>query len=306
MARPTVAATMVAITVALAGSGCASTTTGGELQRASAERPAGAEREAPGSLSHAEDEQFCSSHTCVANFPNGHGEVVRCSDGEWSHSGGVAGACADHGGEKGAAPSETSTQPPAEEASSGESEGSGSLSHEEDSQFCTSHHCIASFADGTGEVVECSDGEWSHSGGISGACSDHGGESTSPGSEATEPMGETATASSASPVEPLDDYWSDIRDHGFSAAYSYLAPSARTLSESEFVANEQRADIENAQFHGTVTAHSSGSATVAILSLVTHDAEFGCRSWSGSYTMVEEGGSWRIGRAAISPQSCPQ
>jgi hypothetical protein len=24
--------------------------------------------------------------------------------------------------------------------------------------------------------VECSDGKWSHSGGISGACSDHGGE----------------------------------------------------------------------------------------------------------------------------------
>lgn len=42
--------------------------------------------------------------------------------------------------------------------------------------FCSSHECIPSFADGRGSIVQCADGEWSHSGGISGACSSHGGE----------------------------------------------------------------------------------------------------------------------------------
>lgn len=55
--------------------------------------------EGPGSTSHAGDAQFCSTHTCIPNFPNGNGSVVQCADGEWSHSGGLSGACSDHGGE---------------------------------------------------------------------------------------------------------------------------------------------------------------------------------------------------------------
>lgn len=55
--------------------------------------------EGPGSTSHATDSEFCSTHACIANFPNGNGSIVQCSDGEWSHSGGLSGACSDHGGE---------------------------------------------------------------------------------------------------------------------------------------------------------------------------------------------------------------
>ncbi len=55
--------------------------------------------EGPGSYSHATDAQFCSTHSCIENFPNGSGYIVQCTDGEWSHSGGVSGACSDHGGE---------------------------------------------------------------------------------------------------------------------------------------------------------------------------------------------------------------
>ena len=55
--------------------------------------------EGPGSFSHATDAQFCSTHTCIENFPNGSGYIVQCADGEWSHSGGRSGACSDHGGE---------------------------------------------------------------------------------------------------------------------------------------------------------------------------------------------------------------
>lgn len=55
--------------------------------------------EGPGSQSHATDQQFCTTHSCIENFPNGNGYIVQCVDGEWSHSGGLSGACSDHGGE---------------------------------------------------------------------------------------------------------------------------------------------------------------------------------------------------------------
>jgi len=42
--------------------------------------------------------------------------------------------------------------------------------------FCAKHSCIANFSNGSGYVVQCQDGMWSHSGGRPGACSGHGGE----------------------------------------------------------------------------------------------------------------------------------
>ena len=41
--------------------------------------------------------------------------------------------------------------------------------------FCTYFPCIPSFSSGTGYVVECADGQYSRSGGVTGACSTHGG-----------------------------------------------------------------------------------------------------------------------------------
>lgn len=267
-------------------------------------------KEGPGSLSHAEDEQFCASHECIANFPNGHGEVVECSDGEWSHSGGVAGACADHGGVRGG---ETSTSPGKSEVpehhsgepSGGGNEGPGSPSHTEDTQFCESHTCIGNFSNGNGAVVECNDGEWSHSGGLSGACSHHGGENASSASSG-EPSGpESSTSSASDPLEALNKYWSDIRDHGFATAYAYLTPGAAAgKTESQFIASEEEAGIKNAQFHGKVSESTGSTATIAVESLITEDAQFGCRRWSGRYTLTNENGGWRIQRADLTPRSC--
>ena len=41
--------------------------------------------------------------------------------------------------------------------------------------FCDTHACIDNFSDGTGAIVQCNDGMWSHSGGLPGACSHHEG-----------------------------------------------------------------------------------------------------------------------------------
>jgi hypothetical protein len=60
--------------------------------------PSPPSRASVGSSSHAGDAAFCSSHRCIANFPNGDGTIVQCADGEWSHSGGLTGVCNRHGG----------------------------------------------------------------------------------------------------------------------------------------------------------------------------------------------------------------
>ncbi len=64
---------------------------------------------------------------------------------------------------------------PAQAAGGGE-DALGSSSHATDEQFCEEHECIGDFEGEDGTVVECADGSYSHAGGISGACSDHGGE----------------------------------------------------------------------------------------------------------------------------------
>jgi hypothetical protein len=59
----------------------------------------------------------------------------------------------------------------------GTSAGSGNSAQPGTADFCTTHDCIASFDSGNGSIVQCNDGQWSQSGGLSGACSSHGGES---------------------------------------------------------------------------------------------------------------------------------
>jgi hypothetical protein len=64
--------------------------------------------------------------------------------------------------------------------------------------FCDTHKCINNFDRGKGYIVQCGDGEWSHSGGKSGACSYHGGESNVTVSN----NGQTTTTSEPPPPPP--------------------------------------------------------------------------------------------------------
>ncbi len=97
------------------------------------------------------DVDFCATHECIANFSNGNGYIVQCADGMWSHSGGVQGACSYHGGETSNIYSGPTTSYP------------------------TSPSGGNDLGPGNGYTVTCVDGSISHSGGIQGACSHHGG-----------------------------------------------------------------------------------------------------------------------------------
>jgi hypothetical protein len=105
-----------------------------------------------GATSGETNADFCATHECIANFYNGNGYIVQCADGMWSHSGGIQGACSYHGGE-----------------TSNVDTGSGALS------YSTSPSPGNDLGPGNGYTVNCADGSISHSGGIQGACSHHGG-----------------------------------------------------------------------------------------------------------------------------------
>ena len=64
------------------------------------------------------------------------------------------------------------------EAAAGEGGGDevGSSSHASEEEFCEEHICTGDFEGEDGTIVECVDGSYSHAGGKSDACSDHGGE----------------------------------------------------------------------------------------------------------------------------------
>jgi hypothetical protein len=83
-----------------------------------AQCPAGADEPAPGTAGDgtvvADDGEasFCTTHTCIPNYSNGSGTTVMCADGEYSHSGGIQGACSYHGGVAGGGASSTAGSTP--------------------------------------------------------------------------------------------------------------------------------------------------------------------------------------------------
>ncbi len=140
-----------------------------------------------------------------------------------------------------------------------------------------------------------------------------GEEESSSNSSSTATQGESAvntapsTAASSqvpAPLGAVNKYWADIGAHNFAGAYGYLAPVSIALNKSQFVVSEREAGIRSVQFHGEVESDLGSSATVEVVSLVTHDASFGCRTWTGSYEMSMTGGAWHITRANLSPESC--
>jgi hypothetical protein len=52
----------------------------------------------PSSPPAEDDPNFCDTHDCIPNYPNGNGYTVQCADGTYSDSGGIQGACSHHGG----------------------------------------------------------------------------------------------------------------------------------------------------------------------------------------------------------------
>ncbi|MGA2926946.1 MAG: hypothetical protein ABSG43_13295, partial [Solirubrobacteraceae bacterium] len=75
-------------------------------------------------------------------------------------------------------------------------------------------------------------------------------------------------------------------------------------SKASFVAKEKSYGIKSVSFRGRVTTQNPTSATILVISLITRDHVFGCRTWSGSYTMSHPVRGWLIAVAGIHPRPC--
>jgi hypothetical protein len=110
------------------------------------------------------------------------------------------------------------------------------------------------------------------------------------------------TPSPAGPAASLESYWGDIDTGAYADAWTHLAPSIET--QAAFVLSEKAARPTNIELLGTLTGISGNHARVDIHRLLTHDQQYGCRSWSGHYEMVKTGGKWLIDNATITPKAC--
>jgi hypothetical protein len=66
------------------------------LMAAPAGAPSAAQPDAHAAKRH--HRSFCERHRCIPYFHEGHGYIVQCRDGMWSHSGGRPGVCSGHSG----------------------------------------------------------------------------------------------------------------------------------------------------------------------------------------------------------------
>ena len=106
------------------------------------------------------------------------------------------------------------------------------------------------------------------------------------------------------PLQTVEHYWRDINAGKYGAAFRYLKPGSIPQGQAQFVSDEQQAGIEKVDFSGQLSARTAASATVAVTSLTTRDAQFGCRDWTGSYQLSKDGAHWLIDRASIAPSQC--
>lgn len=106
------------------------------------------------------------------------------------------------------------------------------------------------------------------------------------------------------PLQTVERYWRDIEAGRYGAAFRYLAPGSIPQGKAQFVSDEQQAGIENVDFSGQLSVRTGSAATVAVTSLTTRDAHYGCRDWTGSYQLSKDGARWLILRAGIVPSQC--
>ena len=107
----------------------------------------------------------------------------------------------------------------------------------------------------------------------------------------------------AGPLAVVNSYWAAIGAHAYARAYGYVAPGVLG-SKASFVAAEKSYRITSVSFRGRLTTQAPTSAAITVISLITRDHAFGCRTWSGSYTMTHHGRSWLIALADVHHRPC--
>jgi pyruvate/2-oxoglutarate dehydrogenase complex dihydrolipoamide acyltransferase (E2) component len=128
--------------------------------------------------------------------------------------------------------------------------------------------------------------------------------STSTSTETTTTQSTPTPAASENPaVEAVTEHWKKIENHEYGAAWADETSSIGG-EESKWVQGQEEVTIESLHYHFRAGEFSGNHATVNIGELKTIDKKYGCRTWTGTYGMVREGGRWLISSAGIEPHPC--
>jgi hypothetical protein len=195
-------------------------------------------------------------------------------------------------------------------AGTGGDVGSASGQDTDSSDFCSTHTCIANFGNGTGYIVECADGEWSHSGGRSGACSDHGGETATTADDAagtgatgeTGDVGNSGSAGSADgvaapagdgPADTLASYWNEVNSGNFTGAVAMETSSEQErASVATFESEQPRIRVMWITSSSPVGTDQA-AARISFYAANSTGSDLTCRHFSIDALMVQSGGSWQ-------------
>jgi hypothetical protein len=116
---------------------------------------------------------------------------------------------------------------------------------------------------------------------------------------------ERRAASPEGAVQAVEEHWNNIARGNFSAAYETCTVAA-CEPESVWVPEEEREHVESvaAQHFQLAPGADANEATVRVDSLRTISRETGCKTWTGYYSMVKEGGAWKINAVHLEPGAC--
>jgi hypothetical protein len=107
-------------------------------------------------------------------------------------------------------------------------------------------------------------------------------------------------------LQPLFNYWSDLRNQNYAAAFAYLTPSnqQRVGGLATFVGYFQGDPLTSVTDTFALRSVNGAAATVDIAVLQTQGASTGCRTWSGNYQLAYQGSGWRIDHANLTYLGC--
>ncbi len=112
-----------------------------------------------------------------------------------------------------------------------------------------------------------------------------------------------ATASSAGALNAVNEHWHDIETGDYSGAWE-LESASLGGEEASWVKAEEESGVESVSYNFEPGSSEGSEAVVNIVHLQTVGRANGCQSWTGSYGVSDEGGSWRISQAHLESHSC--
>ena len=98
-------------------------------------------------------------------------------------------------------------------------------------------------------------------------------------------------------------HFRDIVNGNYSAAYSDLAPSVSTASESSWIGEIRKDGLFAFSVAVAPTLTSPTSGVANIVTFHTEASASGCKDWSGSWSVVRSDGRWLISKSNLDQSS---